>query len=134
LSEDNFKDTFREQIIWGYRFLTYDDKKNKTTLYFRQWIEVGIVKKNNLQFNIAKLDENFIFRKLKCKSDIFRQILLLKRCLASFQYVLESLELDILEDKDVCLCIPNREITHKCNFFYTNLITKKHQRSIMESN
>ena len=68
----------------------YNQRNKKTYLFFKEWIEAGIIKISNLQFINGKLDEEYIFTKIRNKHDIYSQIFLVKKCLATYRFIFET--------------------------------------------
>jgi hypothetical protein len=133
VSDKDFKENFEEQILWGNPFVTYMQGSKKHTMFFKEWIEVGLLKIKNLRFNNSKLDERFIFDRVRNKSNIFCQILLLKKSLSPYKDIIEQVSFS--EENHVNLYVPDAEMTHtyKSKFFYKNLVTKKHLRPVIEN-
>ena len=85
---DMFCDNILDQCIWGNDFITCKDKGKKHVLYYKRWIDVGILKVNNLRFVNGILDENFIYTKVVYKTNILAEVSKLKIALRPYrQYI-----------------------------------------------
>ena len=55
------------------------------TLMFTEWIKSGLLKVGNLKFNEGTLDENYIYQKVKNKSNIISEVTIVKKALKNYK-------------------------------------------------
>lgn len=85
---EDFCNNIDDQHLWGNKFVCTSCKNRKNVLFLRNWIRSGVNKIKDLQFKDGKLDENFIYRAIHNKANIYTEILLVKKALAPFkQYI-----------------------------------------------
>ena len=58
------------QIIWGNEHFSIKINKVKQVLFFKNWIDAGIVYVMDLNFLNGKLDGDYIFNKVKKERNI----------------------------------------------------------------
>ena len=85
-----------DHVIWGNLLFTYSHKRSvNKTLYFRTWIESGILKIKNLKFKInGNLDETFLYNKISNKTNILSEIYILNKCLQRYRHLLHGCSYD----------------------------------------
>ena len=79
-----FRKNILDQPIWCNDFVTCNKRREKMTLYFKDWIQEGIVKIGDLKFDNGVLDEHFVYRRVKKKTNILSQVLSLKKALKPY--------------------------------------------------
>ncbi len=88
MTKEDFCKNIKDQIIWGNRFLKFEGK----SLFFRNWIDKGIIKIKNLKFVNNKIDHDFIYETVSDKSNIFHQLSLLTKAFKPFQILITQNE------------------------------------------
>ena len=110
----------------GNHFLVYGSKPE--TLFFKNWIDSGLLEIRHLRFENGVLDEKYIHTKITKRSNIYSEITLLKKALKPFMHLIlngntveeHNLPLYIIEDAEYEI------IMHKkSHFFYSNLVSQK---------
>ena len=79
-----FKDNILDQPIWGNKFIVF--KKN--ALFYKNWINSKLIKLSNLRFINGQLDEYYIYNKVKVRTNIFREISILRKALQPYSHIL----------------------------------------------
>jgi hypothetical protein len=120
-------DDILDQHLWGSRYITYQNNDNKrSALFFKSFIKCGIFKVKNLHFRNGILDENYIYENVKDKTNIFREISILRRALKPFkQYVGNHKGTTLSTVEQVTITQPN--------MYYTALINTKIETPLNEN-
>ena len=81
-----------EQPLWGNKHITIYDKdtRRELTLNFKEWANSNLFHAKDLRFSNGKIDVNYIYNKVNNKSDIYQQILLLRKALWPFHHLLDE--------------------------------------------
>jgi len=79
------------EIIWGNKFFTVKVKKSQQSLYFKNWIDAGIIFVKDLVINSSVIDETFVYKVLSYKINFFHEMTIVKKALKS---VLKSNNID----------------------------------------
>ena len=103
------------QYLWGNKYITVNNGKKKNVLMFRNWIRSGIRKISDLSFLNGKLNDAYIFTKVREKQNIFSEISILKKALSPYIDILKNIS-----------AIPNEEqhLNKSKDFYRTFLIAK----------
>ena len=76
------------QPLWGNDFISCKYEGKVKSLYYKNWMDAGILKVSNLRFIDGVLDEHFIYTKVLQKRNIFSEISRLKQALKPYeQYI-----------------------------------------------
>jgi hypothetical protein len=75
-----------DESLWGnYLIINYHKQsKSHKTLYFKHWIDAGLVKVGNLKFDNGVIDEKFIYEKVKNKANIFSEVTVMRQSLKKY--------------------------------------------------
>ena len=85
------KDDLLQEVIWGNSYIKYASKNNcHQCIIFNSFIQQGIIQVKDLKFVNGLLDETFIYDFIKNKSNIFREIMLLKKCLKPYKNIIDN--------------------------------------------
>ena len=128
ITYDVFCNTILDQPLWGNNFVYKSVGKKKETLYFKHWIDCGIIRIGNLRFINGIMDTEFIYGKVRKKHDIFSEISIIRNALRPFKHLILNHEAEA--DTSIPL-FQNPRITkemfsdEKSNFFYKCIIDKK---------
>ena len=128
--------SFMDQALWGNMHFIYDASKSgqKQTLFFESWIKSGLIYLRSFRFKNGTLDEDFIFEKVKNKSNIYCEILCVKKALKPFEDIIKSIRTCAIAQYTA-----NREEmtwspddTSKCRTVYENIKKQKIIRPFQE--
>lgn len=113
---------FLEMNIWGNRHILYENHvRNRSTIYFKSLCDSEILKIKDIRFHEGKVDENYLYGKVRNKCNILQEITVLRRALKPFKHLLLNHEPD---DQD-----GNREIRNsvpsKSKCYYQSLVEQK---------
>ena len=133
ISHDCFCDNILEQPLWANDYIIVKEQGRKSTLFFRRWIDAGIVKISNLRFIDGVLDEKYVYDTVSDKVNILSEVSKLKVALKPYtQYIGthrpindDYLPLFYANGQDVTI---NEFKNCKSRFFYKHLITYKGER------
>ena len=78
-------------VIWDNTNITVKTGRNTTPIYFKNWIECGILFVKDLKLSNGRIDENFCFKKIRKKQNILAQTLQLKKALSRYSELLKSI-------------------------------------------
>ena len=87
-SYNNFKENILRETIWGNKFISVNKGKKKIVPLFTNWIDSGIIKVRDLHFKNGILDENFIYKAVRKKQNIWIEITCLRSALRPYQQVI----------------------------------------------
>ena len=65
----------RKQVIWGNKFIKFENK----SLFFQNWVKSGLIYVNDIINDNGSLSYDYIFEKLKFKSNWIAEFNILKR-------------------------------------------------------
>ena len=125
--------SFLGQALWGNMNFLYDASKSgqKPALFFHRWIESGLIYLGSFRFKNGTLDEDFIFEKVKNKSNIYCEILCVKKALKPFEDIIKN-----IHTCGIAQYVPNREETTlgtlKCRSVYEKIKKQKIIRPFQE--
>ena len=85
-----FEESIMNQTLWNNKHITKNIGKKKETLFFRNWVRSGVNKVRDLKFVNGVLDEEYIFRKIADKSNIYCELALVKKALYPFKTALQT--------------------------------------------
>ena len=90
------KQMFLEEIIWGNLHFTYFSKetKNREVLYFKNWIDAGLIYFNSLKFTEGQIDVEYIYSKIKDKRNIYSEIFYVKEALRPFSQLINTFQVE----------------------------------------
>lgn len=71
------------EMIWGNKYVTIKSKRSKQALYFKNWIEVGIIFIKDLMINNSVVDDIYVYNKLANKINFFHEMTVVKKALNS---------------------------------------------------
>ena len=76
-----------DQVLWGNRHLKVNLPQHRTNkcIFYKSWINSGIIYIKDLKFINGKLDDYYIFQKIRNKRNIFNQVYILKSILKKFE-------------------------------------------------
>ena len=77
VNSDDFYHSLKEQMIWGNNFITY----KKKCLYFKSWIDDGIIWIKDLKINDGDLDVQYLFNRLTNKQNFHIEVNMLSAAL-----------------------------------------------------
>ena len=124
---DSVRSNPGDQIIWGNKaFLeTTQNGKKTSTLYFKYWIQSGLIYVKNLKFINGQLDENYIYNKVQNKTNIYIEIHLLKKAMRPYQqYLNQILFTEDLLDADIANIQISNPTLSVTKHFYDKIISK----------
>ncbi len=128
IDKDTFYDDIFKQPIWANQFVNISEKNKTKVLYYKSWIDVGIFYIGNLKFIDGKLDEHYVYDKVKNKSNILVEIVMLKEALKPYRQMLGNHE-PVHNIHVPIITFRNNEIFRfkncKSKPFYRNLVTRK---------
>ncbi len=86
------QDSLIENILWGNRFITISEntQRKKTTMYYKHWIESGIVKIGDLLILNGEIDQEYIYNKLNRKANFIAEMYKLKLALRPFKHIMRN--------------------------------------------
>ena len=119
VSKEHFSNNILDQPLWGNQHLVFQGK----TLWFRNWIESGILTVRDVDMINGKPNIHTINNRIINKSDIFREVHILSIALKPYN-IPNNVNNDILDQPIyVNNDIPLYQISNKkSNFFYQNMI------------
>ena len=87
---------FLEEIIWGNLHFTYFSKetKNREVLYFKNWINAGLIYVNSLKFSEGRIDVEYIYSKIKDKRNVYSEIFYVKEALRPFSKLINTFQVE----------------------------------------
>ena len=89
-SSETLKNNIGAEAIWLNKHIkNHGRKKNK--LYLRNWVRSGINKICDLEFNNGILDEYYIYDKVQLKSNIYKEIFIVKNALLNYRHELANM-------------------------------------------
>ena len=90
------KQMFLEEIIWGNLHFTNlaKETKNREVLYFKNWIDAGIIYVHSLKFTEGQIDVEYIYSKIKDKGNIYSEILYVKEALRPFSKLINTFQVE----------------------------------------
>jgi len=112
------------QTIWGNHLLSIKKGKENIVLYFRNWIESGIIKLSDCKFIGHEIDMNFLYNKVQNKGNIFGDCTVLLKALRPYKKLLDentSDNIHINTDDDQ----PSFTQVKKSKTFYKALVNRK---------
>ena len=77
ITAGDFQTQIKTQPIWGNKFIQF----KKRTLYFKSWIDEGIISISNLKINNGNLDVQYLYNKIKDKRQFHIEINILAKAL-----------------------------------------------------
>ena len=80
------------QSLWGNRFINVNVRRRRNVLYLRNWIRSGVNKVADLQFVNGKVNELHIYKIIQKKTNIYAEILMVKRALEPYAHILQNYE------------------------------------------
>ena len=85
-------DTLISNILWGNRFIMARDNtcRKNTTLYFKNWINVDIIKICDMLIINGNIQERYIYDKLNVKANFLTEMFKVKTALKPFKHMLET--------------------------------------------
>ena len=87
------KEEILSQSLWGNRFITFQNKlHSRTALYFESFIKSNIFQIKDISFKNGIVDESYIYQIVKDKSNIFREITILRQALKQFKHLIQNHE------------------------------------------
>ena len=130
---DWFCNNILEQPLWANDLINVKIQGKKSTLYYKRWIDAGIVKLCNLRFIDGILDEQYIYDTVNDKVNILSEISKLKLALKPFTQFIGThrpngdnyLPLFTANGDEVTM---NEFKMCKSRFFYKLLIANKAER------
>ena len=83
-----------DQVLWGNMHFLHETSvpNQKQTLFFKRWIESGLIYLREFKFTNGTLDENFLFCKVKNKKNIYCEILCVKKALKPFEDIIRKIK------------------------------------------
>ena len=92
----NDVDSFLDQVLWGNMHFLYgkSQSRQKQTLFFKRWIDAGLIYLSSFRFRNGTLDEEFIYEKVKQKQNIFCEILCVKEALKPFEQTIREISIN----------------------------------------
>ncbi len=125
-------DTLVSNIIWGNRFIMIKDntKRKNVTLYFKDWIEVGIIRISDLLILNGEIQQQYVHRKLIRKANFLSEMFKVKTALKPFKNMIGTnmpndviytlpLHPNFQNDKEVI------DVSQKRSKFYYEMLIKK---------
>ena len=86
---DLFCNTILDQPLWGNKCISCNNAQGvNMTLFFKGWIECGLVKVGNLKFVNGTVDADFIFQTVRKKANIFAEISMIKKALKLYKQLI----------------------------------------------
>ena len=84
------RDDILKQYIWGNRHISYYEKSTRQSIsiFFPNFVAKGIHRVKDLKFNNGTIDEQFLYRTISNKSNIFREITLLRNALYKYKDII----------------------------------------------
>ena len=70
------------EIIWGNRLFTVQDKNMTYALYFKTWIEVGLIYVKDLFISNSIVDDTYVYNKVKKKANFFHEMSVVRKALS----------------------------------------------------
>ena len=95
-SKPNIKPTnnldILNNVIWGNRFFTLKPRKNQSPkcIFFKQWIDSGIIYVKDLKIRNSNLDETYLYQNVNNKTNIIQQIFYTKLALKPYIQLIQN--------------------------------------------
>lgn len=137
--QTTFNDNIFTQTIWGNRYIVRKVGNTKHTLYFKNWIDSGILYIGQLCFTDGKLDENYIYNVIRNKVNIFSEVSLLKQALKPYMEVIGNHDPNdytvpnALYSNEVSSYSVDDMLKKKSKFFYGGLVQQINAKPINEA-
>jgi hypothetical protein len=136
INKDTFCKTILDQPIWANEYVKAKDTgRNVKVLFYRNWINCNVLKIRNLKFVDGILDDQYLMRIIRNKTNIFSEISRLRQALKPYKIYLGDHD----PDNDTCLPVFWRDSkpenvlpSAKSKMFYENIVSLKVERPIME--
>ena len=122
-----------KEIIWGNPMFTQKTRGRQETLFFQDWIETGLIYLKDILITNGKIDEEFIFNKLKNKHNYFHQMMLFKMALKPYKNILNGV--NNIPNMNADFIEPNLYETFKCKSkpYYENILKNIFEAPIFEN-
>jgi hypothetical protein len=136
INNDTFCKTILDQPIWANEYVKAKaNGRNVKVLSYRNWINCNVLKILNLKFVDGTLDDQYLMRIIRNKTNIFSEISLLCEAPKPYKTYLG----DPNPDNDTCLPVfwkgnklENLLPSAKSKMFYENIVSLKVERPITE--
>ena len=116
------------QIIWGNRLfntMSTKNKKHPITLYYKNWIDEGIIYLRDLKIHNGKLDICYILQKVKKKQNIYQEIYILQN---SLHTMIRLIDFNNPTETDNEQTESNIETQMSSRKYYSTLIERKFEK------
>lgn len=117
-----------DSIIWGNKHFLYISGNKEASLYAENWINSGIIYFRDIKFLGSRIDENFLHTKIANKSNIFREMYMLKKALKPYRHLLVTHQPIPNTNSDNQI----QEINLKTKQLYNCIKRKKTEQPFME--
>jgi len=107
-----FKDNIANQSIWANKYITVRKNNTKCVLFLRNWIRSGVNNIRDLVFVDGKLDVNYLFTKIRNKSNILTEIKLVQNAILPYVNELKNMSVNTVQQGDLPM---------KSKFFYKRI-------------
>ena len=89
MTYEHFHDNIFDQPIWGNDFVNCDTESGKNmTLFLQEWVNDGVIRIGNLRFIDGILDENFVYQKIRKKTNILAEVTRIKKALRPYSHLI----------------------------------------------
>ena len=137
LSKPTNQNELLNSPIWGNRFFTYHIKKKTFVLNNLNWQKAGLILVKDVKITDSKIDQNYIYRKVKVKSKIFHQMKTFLLAMKPYIYLIEN---NNPLNPSTWLSVPyfsNNSVTiditlKKSSFFYSNFVNHNISQPVSE--
>ena len=93
------RDEILNTYIWGNKWISYETASKKHVIYFKSWIESGIIYVKDIKVTQGSIDERYIYNKLRTKNNYLAEIFTLKKALQTYlSTILENIPIERLEN------------------------------------
>ncbi len=135
IDENSFYNDIFQQPIWANQFVNVSEKNKTKVLYYKSWIDAGVLYIGNLKFIEGRLDEYYVYDMVENKSNILVEIMMLKEALKPYRQMLGNHE-PVHNIHVPLITFKNKEIFRfkncKSKPFYRNLLVKKVETNVHE--
>ena len=88
--EQEVRKNILNNTIWHNKHITTKIRRKNQPLYFKNWIEAGILFIKDLKFKNGTLDENHCYKSVKKKQNILAETLIVKNAVAKYKVELQK--------------------------------------------
>ena len=94
VSRDEILNTYK----WGNKWITYETASKKHVIYYKSWLESGIIYVKDIKVTQGSIDERYNSNKLRTKNNYLAEIFTFKTTLRTYlSTILENIPIEKLK-------------------------------------